>query len=53
MSTSHNNPEKSPTTKLNKYTALDFSFFQCSIDPKKISLIIIEVKIESKTFLKT
>ena len=38
MSTCHNNPEKSPTTKINKHTALNFTFFQCSIDQTKNKL---------------
>ena len=33
MSTCHNNPEKSSTTKINKHTASGYSFFtHCSFD---------------------
>ena len=40
MSTCHNNPEKSSTTKMNKHTPSDYSLFiQCSFDTKKNKLI--------------
>ena len=47
MSTCNNNPEKSPTTKINKHTLSAYSLFtHCSFDAtKKISLIIKEAKI--------
>ena len=46
MSTCHNNNEKSSTTKINKHTPSGYSLCtHCSVDTKKISLIIIEVKI--------
>ena len=46
ISTCYNNPEKSSTTEINKHTPSSYSLFtQCSFDEKKISLIIIEVKI--------
>ena len=46
MNTCHNNPEKSSTTKINKHKPFWlFIFTHCSFDTKKISLIIIEVKI--------
>ena len=36
MNTCHNNPEKSSTTKINKYTASDYSLFtHCSFDKTK------------------
>ena len=39
MNTSHNNPEKLSTTKLNKHTASDYSLFtHCSFDKTKNSL---------------
>ena len=43
MSTCHNNPEKSPTTKIIKHAPSGYSLFtHCSFDAtKKISLIII------------
>ena len=45
MNTCHNNPEKSSTTKINKYTPSGYSLFtHYSFDKTKISLIIIEVK---------
>ena len=45
MSTCHNNPKKSSTTKINKHTPSGYSLFtHCSFDAKKISLIIIEAK---------
>ena len=46
MSTCHNNPKKSSTTKINKYKPFGYSLFtQCSFDATKKSLIVIEVKI--------
>ena len=46
MSTCHNNPKKSSTTKINKHTASGCSMFiYCSFDTTKNKLIIIEVKI--------
>ena len=37
MSTCHNNPKKSSTTKINKHTASGYSLFtQCLIDATKI-----------------
>ena len=52
MNTCHNNPEKSSTTKINKHTPSGYSLFtHCSFDTKKISLIIIEVKITWQTFV--
>ena len=46
MNTCHNNPEKSSTTKINKYTPSGYSLFtQCSLIQQKISVIIIEAKI--------
>ena len=46
MNTCHNNPEKSSTTKINKYTPSGYSFFtHCSFDTTNY-LIIIGVKIE-------
>ena len=46
MNTCHNNPEKSSTTKINKHTPSGYSLFtHCYLIQKKISLIIIEVKI--------
>ena len=39
INTSHNNPEKSSTTKINKYTPSDYSLFKhCSYDPTKNKL---------------
>ena len=36
MSTCHNNPEKSSTTKINKHTTSDYSLFTyCSFDTTK------------------
>ena len=47
MSTCHNNPEKSSTTKKNKHTPSGYSLFTHAdhLIKQKISLIIIEVKI--------
>ena len=44
MSTCHNNPEESSTTKINKHTPSGYALFTHSIK-QKINLIIIEVKI--------
>ena len=50
--TCHNNPEKSSTTKIDKHTSSGYSLFtHCSFDRTKNSLIIIEGKIVSKTFI--
>ena len=39
MSTCHNNPEKSSTTKINKHTPSDYSLFtHCSFDATKNKL---------------
>ena len=39
MNTCHNNPEKSSTTKINKYTASGYSLFtHCSFDTTKNKL---------------
>ena len=52
MNTCHNNPEKSSATKINKHTPSGYSLFtHCSFDTKKISLLIIEVKITGQTFV--
>ena len=46
MSTCHNNPEKSSTTKVNKHTPSAYSLFTCcSFDATKNKLDIIEAKI--------
>ena len=46
ISTCYNNPEKSLTTEIHKHTPSGYLLFtHCSLDEKKISLIIIEVKI--------
>ena len=46
ISTCCNNPKKSSTTEINKHTPSGYLLFTyCSFDEKKISLIIIEVKI--------
>ena len=42
-STSHNNPKKLSTTKINKHTASGYSLFH--LMQEKLSLIVIEVKI--------
>ena len=53
MSTCHNNPKNSSTTKINKHTPSGYSLFtHCSLDFKKISLIVIEVKIVWKGFVR-
>ena len=53
MSTCHNNPKKSSTTKINKYKPFGYSLFtQCSFDATKKSLIVIEVKIVWKRFVR-
>ena len=45
MSTCHNNPKKSLTTKINKHTPSGYSLFtNCSFVQQKISLIVTEVK---------
>ena len=53
INTCHNNPEKSSRTKINKHTQSGYSLFtNCSFDTtEKISMIIIELKIEWKTFV--
>ena len=39
MSTCHNNPKKSSTTKINKHTPAGYSLFtHCSFDTRKIRL---------------
>ena len=49
----HNNLEKSSTTKINEHTSSGYSLFiHCSIDAKKISLIVIEVKTVWKGFVR-
>ena len=46
MNTCHNNPEKSSTTKINKYTRLVIHCLHTfHLKQQRISLIIIEVKI--------
>ena len=46
MNTCHNNPEKSPTTKINKHAPYGYSLLHTVyLTQQKISLIIIEVKI--------
>ena len=46
MSTCHNNPEKSSTTKINKHNPSGYSLFtHCSFDVTKISSVIIETKV--------
>ena len=52
MSTCHNNPEKSSTTKINKHTPSGYSLFtHCSFDLTK-SLTLIEVKRYMERFCK-
>ena len=51
VNTCHNNPEKLSTTKINKHTVSGYPFLtHCSFDTKKISWVIIEVKIVGKAF---
>ena len=50
MSTCHNNPEKSSTTKINEHTTSGYPLFtHCSFDTKK-ALIFIKVKTLWKSF---
>ena len=49
MSTCHNNPNKSSTTKINKHIPSGYSLFiHCSFDTTKNQLIIIETKLYGK-----
>ena len=53
ISTCHNNPKKSSTTKINKHTPSGYSFFtHCSFDATKINLIVKEVKTVWKGFVR-
>ena len=46
MNTCRNNPKQSSTIKINKHIPSGYSLLTCSsLDTKKISLIVIEVKI--------
>ena len=46
MSSCHNNPKRSSTTKINRHTASGYSLFTfCSFDFTKKNVIIIEVMI--------
>ena len=53
MSTRHHNNLEKSTTKINEHTSSGYSLFiHCSIDAKKKSLIVIEVKTVWKGFVR-
>ena len=51
LSTWHNNPEKSSTTKVNKHTPSGYSLF-FHLTKQKLSLIVIGSKIVWKSFVR-